>query len=80
MSVEEWISIFRDASFVVTDSFHGTVFSILFEKPFRCLTNKSRGNARFMDLLDKYESRKLDVLQDKSISFIKTSLESRLNM
>ena len=80
LTVEEWISIFRDASFVVTDSFHGTVFSILFEKPFRCLTNKNRGNARFIDLLDKYESKKLDALRDKSISFIKTSLEFRMDV
>lgn len=30
----EFISSFRDASFVLTDSFHGTVFSILHEKEF----------------------------------------------
>ena len=32
-SVERWISLFRDASYVVTDSFHGTCFSLLFHKP-----------------------------------------------
>lgn len=30
--IERWISLFRDASFVVTDSFHGTCFSLLFHK------------------------------------------------
>lgn len=28
---EEWVALFRDASYVVTDSFHGTCFSLLFE-------------------------------------------------
>ena len=31
-SVERWVSLFRDASYVVTDSFHGTCFSLLFHK------------------------------------------------
>lgn len=30
---EEWVALFRDASYVVTDSFHGTCFSLLFEHP-----------------------------------------------
>ena len=75
LTVEEWISIFRDASFVVTDSFHGTVFSILFEKPFRCVANKDRGNARFEDLLEKYSSGRLDEWRSESIAFLKKVLE-----
>lgn len=30
----EWMGLVRDATFVVTSSFHGTIFSILFEKQF----------------------------------------------
>lgn len=74
LTVEEWISIFRDASFIVTDSFHGTVFSILFEKPFRCVANRDRGNTRFEDLLDKYDSGKLDEWRSESIAFLKRVL------
>lgn len=36
-SPEEFVSLFRNASYVVTTSFHGTVFSILFRKPFACV-------------------------------------------
>ncbi len=50
-SVSKWLSGFRDASFVVTDSFHGTVFSIIFNKPFICIGNKMRGLSRFTSLL-----------------------------
>lgn len=74
LTVEEWIAIFRDASFVVTDSFHGTVFSILFENPFRCVANRDRGNARFEDLLDKYNSGELDEWRKNSFSLLNMSL------
>lgn len=46
-----WIRGFQDAKFVVTDSFHGTVFSILHNIPFIAIGNKNRGMARFESLL-----------------------------
>ncbi|MGJ1410684.1 polysaccharide pyruvyl transferase family protein [Sphingobacterium thalpophilum] len=46
-----WIQSFLDADFVVTDSFHGTVFSILFQKKFISLINEGRGASRFYSLL-----------------------------
>lgn len=49
--LEEWIRGFYDADFVITDSFHACVFSILFNKPFLVIGNKSRGLARFKSLL-----------------------------
>lgn len=50
-SVEEWLRAFMDAEFVVTDSFHGCVFSIIFHKPFVVLSNSERGTMRFVSLL-----------------------------
>ncbi len=50
-SVGDWLNKFKSASFVVTDSFHGCVFSIIFNKPFLVIGNKSRGLARFNSLL-----------------------------
>lgn len=52
--VEQWIAGFSDASFVVTDSFHGCVFSIIFKKPFVAIGNKSRGMSRFVSLLNLF--------------------------
>lgn len=49
--VEEWVACFEDAEFVVTDSFHGCVMSILFHKPFIVLGNVARGLARITSLL-----------------------------
>ena len=67
-SVSKWIAGFRDASFVVTDSFHGTVFSIIFNKPFICIANKERGLSRFTSLLKIFglEDRLIFSLDDFS--------------
>lgn len=50
-SIEEWLANFSKASFIVTDSFHGCVFSILFNKPFYVTTNIARGSTRISNLL-----------------------------
>lgn len=50
-SVERWLAGFANAEFVVTDSFHGTVFALLFNKPFAAICNNERGAARFHSLL-----------------------------
>lgn len=53
-SIELWLSFFRDADFVVTDSFHGTVFSVLLCKDFAVFKNIERGSARFDSLLSMF--------------------------
>lgn len=53
-SVTAWLRAFMDAEMVVTDSFHGCVFSIIFNKPFWVIGNKERGFARFDSLLSIY--------------------------
>jgi exopolysaccharide biosynthesis predicted pyruvyltransferase EpsI len=61
--VTNWIRGFMDARFVVTDSFHGTVFSILFNKPFLAIGNPKRGMSRFVSLLKTFglEDRLIEV-------------------
>lgn len=53
-TVTRWLRSFMDAQMVLTDSFHGCVFSIIFNKPFWVIGNKSRGMARFHSLLAMY--------------------------
>ena len=53
-SVEIWLRGFYDAEFVVTDSFHACVFSIIFKKQFVVVGNKERGMARFESLLKMF--------------------------
>lgn len=53
-SVTSWLRGFMDAEMVIIDSFHGAVFSIIFNKPFWVIANSKRGNARFESLLEMY--------------------------
>lgn len=53
-SVTSWLRGFMDAKMVVVDSFHGAVFSIIFNKPFWVVNNPHRGSARFDSLLDLF--------------------------
>lgn len=53
-SVTSWLRAFMDAEFVITDSFHGTVFSIIFNKPFITIANRDRGVSRFESLLNLF--------------------------
>lgn len=76
-SIEEWLRGFMEAKYVVTDSFHGTVFSIIFNKPFVSIVNKQRGASRFYSLLNMfglqdrlvYDISKVDELIGKKIDF-----------
>lgn len=52
--VELWLQSFRDSAMVIADSFHGTVFSIIYNKPFWVLGNPDRGMARFSSLLKMF--------------------------
>lgn len=52
-TVSQWLALIADADFVVTDSFHGCVFSIIFGKPFVALANSERGLNRFVSLLSE---------------------------
>ena len=71
LTIEQWLAMFSHAEMLVTDSFHGTVFSILFGKEFYTLRNHNRGNARISGLLEMLglESRMLsDEEPDESVS------------
>lgn len=61
-SVEIWLRGFYDADYVITDSFHACVFSIIFKKQFVVVGNESRGMARFESLLKMFgiEDRMID--------------------
>lgn len=61
-SVTSWLRSFVDARMVVVDSFHGAVFSIIFNKPFWVIANAKRGNARFESLLEMFG------LEDRMVS------------
>ncbi len=67
-SVTEWINGFVNAEFVITDSFHGTLFSIIFNRPFISIGNKKRGLSRFTSILSMLGLENRLVLSVEDIS------------
>jgi hypothetical protein len=49
----EFINLFMNASYIVTDSFHGTAFSLLFRKPFLSYIAIPQAASRITDLLSE---------------------------
>lgn len=68
--VTQWLKSFADADFVVTDSFHGCVFSIIYNKPFIAVGNKNRGLTRFTSLLKvfKLQNRLVANISDTDVA------------
>lgn len=54
IGIEDWVAGFASADMIVTDSFHGCVFSIIFNKPLLFVINETRGNARFDSLVQVF--------------------------
>ena len=52
LEIADWLWYFKNSNFVVTDSYHGFCFSIIFHKQFICFLNRLRGNSRFNSLSD----------------------------
>ena len=52
VDVCQWLQAFYRTDMIITDSFHGCVFSILFNKPFVTFGNNERGQTRFDSLLE----------------------------
>lgn len=61
-----WLNMFYKSKFLFTDSFHGTVFAIIFNLPFVVYGNDERGLSRINSLLHLFnlENRLVNNIQD----------------
>ena len=65
--VEEWLSLIKNADLIITDSFHATVFSLLFHKPFLVNSATRKGMSgritHLLKMLDlsEYEMTDFDI-------------------
>ncbi len=50
--VDEWLGDISQAKFIITDSFHGVIFALLFHRDFIVIDNAERGSERFTSLLE----------------------------
>jgi coenzyme F420-reducing hydrogenase beta subunit len=74
--VELWLKGFRDAELVVTNSFHGMLFSIINNTNFIIIGRKDGGLSRIKDLLSKYGIDNLFVDETKLDNFDFSKLEN----
>ncbi len=67
---KEWLALFRDAEYVVSDSFHGIVFSLIFNHDFFAMTNGHHRNKRVEQLLKKVrlENRTIEDVPDEQLT------------
>lgn len=74
-SIEEFIGLFQHADYVVTNSFHGTAFSIIFGKKFyvEALQKDFKPNDRVESLLalTKLEKSKIRTLDDCNLNIVR---------
>ena len=54
-SPEEFVGMFAQANAVVTNSFHGVVFSVILKKEFYAETSNAEKSARIVDLLALFD-------------------------
>lgn len=69
-SPQDFVSLFLNAEYVLTNSFHGTVFSILFHKKFWSQTQLVEGkpNTRSINLLEKVGIKGRDIFHNKPLA------------
>lgn len=79
----DFLALFSKANYVVTDSFHGTCFSILFQRDFSSLLSSSEGaNARIENLLDtlglsdRYNTNKTESINYEQVNLRKEKMVS----
>ncbi len=54
----EWLSLIKNAKFVYTDSFHSTIFSIKYERPFLTYFVEEDRAGRLLDMTERYNLSK----------------------
>lgn len=79
--IEDWLSYLANAEYVITDSFHGTVFSLLFQKQFYIHCNKSGGFSRLETLLKRVgaENKLTNPTEEVDYSTINTRINDFRN-
>lgn len=53
VGIEEWVRNIAESQFVITRSFHGLVFSLLYGKNFAIMANRNNRGTRLMNLLEQ---------------------------
>lgn len=72
-SIEQWLTTIKEADFVIADSFHACVFSIIYKRNFIVVRNKTRGATRIESLLNMFHLENRIVDGDVSLETVLNS-------
>lgn len=81
LSIENWLNYIKNSKMVITNSFHGVVFSIIFNTPFIVVPIEgelSVMNDRIITLLEKFELKDRVIEKYEEIKF-KNILQKNIN-
>lgn len=73
--IEDFLKCINNSQAVITDSFHGTIFSIIFEKPFISFINSRRGNTRFISLKEVFKINDRIIMPNLNIYNLRDKIE-----
>ena len=68
ISIEQWLLSIKNCELLITDSFHGMCFAIIFNKPFIAISNGINSNTRFESLLEMLDIENRCINDIKEIS------------
>ena len=80
--IESFIYEISKCQAVITDSYHGTLFSIMFNKPFLSFINRERGKGRFDSLIEIFNitNRIIDTKKNQTIDINLLEMPLNLNL
>lgn len=55
VSIEDWLKAIKECKLLITNSFHGMCFAIIFNKPFICIVNSETGITRYSSVFEMLE-------------------------
>ena len=72
-SVEDWLYIIKNSKYLITDSFHGICFAIIFNIPFVITLNEEAGISRILSISKQFN------FEDRIIKDINEITDKKLN-
>lgn len=78
-SPEEFLGFIKNAACVVTTSFHGTAFSVIFNRPFYCIELGDNGNTRSQSFLNSIGLCDRMLKKDETPKYTEIDYDNKIN-
>ncbi|WP_448873266.1 polysaccharide pyruvyl transferase family protein [Desulfobulbus propionicus] len=84
-SIEQWVSLFNNATFVLTDSYHGLLFALKYSVPVINYIGRDHGYERIADVVERYGLEKaffanIDVAYENALQLDFGSVQKKMDI